>query len=140
MNKKNMLREFINEINDRKMMTQFIKNIFGYENFFDYNYLFRMVDNDSELIIDIYDNVSDNRFNRYVFNFDDCLGYDLKVVYEGNVFVNYISVSDALDNCDNLLKLAYLFKIDDSNMLEYAESFLDREFVLILKDILKKPI
>lgn len=139
MNKKNMLRDFINEINDNKMMTQFIKNIFGYENFYDYNYLFRMVDNDSELIIDIYDNVSDNRFNRYVFSFVD-LGYDLKIMYEGNVFVNYISINEVLDSDNNLLKLAYLFKIDEEYMIDYGYSFLDLEFVEIIRDILKKPI
>ena len=37
MNKKNIMWEFINEIYDKKMMTDFIKNIFNYENFYDYN-------------------------------------------------------------------------------------------------------
>ena len=69
MNKKNMMREFINIINNRKLMTDFIKNIFDYDNFNDYNYLFRMIEEDNGIIIDIYDNVSDNRFNRYIFLF-----------------------------------------------------------------------
>ena len=64
MNRKNIMRDFINTINDNRLMTLFIKTIFGYENFFDYNYLFRMIDNDKEIIIDIYDIVSDNRINR----------------------------------------------------------------------------
>ena len=51
-------------------MTSFIKNFFDYKYLNDYNYIFRMIDNEVELIIDIYDNVSENRFNRYVFNFD----------------------------------------------------------------------
>lgn len=139
MRKKNIMRDFIREINERKLMTRFIKNIFGYENFYDYNYLFRMIDNDNEVIIDIYDNVTDNRFNRYVFSFVDS-GYDIKVIEERNVFVNYISVVDVTDTDNKLLKLAYLFKIDDVMMLDYANSFLDDVFVEILKEIMKKPI
>lgn len=134
MNKKSIMWEFINKINDSKLMTQFIKNIFGYENFFDYNYLFRMIDGDNEIIIDIYDNVSDNRFNRYIFSFVN-QDYGFNVVEEGNVFVNYINVLNITDSDNNLLKLAYLFKIDDEKMIEYANSFLDNVFVDILKNI-----
>ena len=36
MNKKNAMRDFIKKINDSNLMTQFIKNIFNYENFYDY--------------------------------------------------------------------------------------------------------
>lgn len=136
MNKKNAMRDFIKKINDSNLMTQFIKNIFNYENFYDYNYLFRMIDNEDEVIIDIYDNVSDNRFNRYIFSFVNT-GYDIKVIDEKNVFVSYINIKDVIDNDNKLLKLAYLFKIADSEMLAYANSFLDDIFVEILKDIIE---
>lgn len=139
MNKKRVMCDFINEINNRKLMTLFIKNIFGYEEFYDYNYLFRMISTDNEIIIDIYDNVSDNRFNRYVFSFEK-LGYDIKIIEESNVFVNYISINDIIDCNSNLLRLAYLFKIDDSLMIEYASSFLDNLFVSILDEIIKGPM
>ena len=126
-------------INDNRLMTLFIKTIFGYENFFDYNYLFRMIDGDNELIIDIYDNVSDNRFNRYIFSFND-VDYDYKVIEDCNVFVNYIGVLNISD-CDNkLLKLGYLFKIDFDKMIEYARLFIPLEIVEILEYVLKKPI
>ena len=42
-----------------------------------------MIDNDKEIIIDIYDNVSDNRFNRYIFSFgekDTVLKYILRQI------------------------------------------------------------
>lgn len=139
MNKKNMMRDFINEINNRKMMTKFIKNIFNYIEINDYNYLFRMIDGDSEVIIDIYDNVSEHRFNRYIFSFVN-EDYDVKIIEERNVFVNYICVRNVRDTDDKLLKLAYLFRVDDSVMIEYARSFLDDIFVDILIDIKKKPI
>ena len=139
MNKKTLMRDFINRVSEGKLMTQFIINIFGYENLHDYNYLFRMIDTDSEVIIDIYDNISDNRFNRYIFSFASH-EYDVKVLQEGNVFVNYISVLQvvALDN--NLLKLSYLFKIEVDDMLDFARTFLDDVFLEVLIDILKKPI
>ena len=139
MNKKRVMCDFINEINNKNLMTLFIKNIFEYEEFYDYNYLFRMISTDREIIIDIYDNVSDNRFNRYIFLFED-LGYDIKVIQEGNVFVSYISINDVIDSDNKLLKLAYLFKIDDNLMLEYASSFLDNIFVSILDEIIKRPM
>ena len=131
-----MLRDFIKVIDDNKMMTKFIKNIFDYSEFYDYNYLFRMIDGDNEVIMDIYDNVSDNRFNRYIFSFLEH-EYDFIVIEEGNVFVNYINVLNIGDNNNKLLKLAYLFKIDNGKMIEYASSFLDNEFVLLLSDIIK---
>lgn len=136
MSKKNIMRDFVNEIYNRKLMTKFIKNIFGYKNFYDYNYLFRMIDNDCEIIIDIYDNVSDNRFNRYIFSFIEN-EYVFKVVEEKNVFVNYISVLLVEDCDDNLMKLAYLFQIPNMMMLDYASTFLDEVFVEILSDVLK---
>lgn len=139
MNKKSIMWEFINVINNRNLMTKFIKNIFGYKNFYDYNYLFRMIDNNDEIIIDIYDNVSDNRFNRYIFSFND-KEYEFRMIEEGNVFVSYISVLNIVCCDNNLLKLAYLFKIDEILMVDYAKNFLDNVFVEILECILKKPI
>lgn len=139
MNKKRVMYDFINEINNRKLMTLFIKNIFKYEEFYDYNYIFRMISNDHEIIIDIYDNVSNNRFNRYVFSFIE-ENYNIKVIEEGNVFVNYISINNIIDSDNNLHKLAYLFKIEDKLMLEYASNFLDNIFIPILEESIKKPM
>jgi len=52
-NRKDVLKEFINEINYNGLMTSFIKNFFDYKYLNDYNYIFRMIDNEMELIIDI---------------------------------------------------------------------------------------
>ena len=135
--KKNMFKLFVNKINDRKLMTKFIINIFDYEGLQDYNYIFRMIDVNNEVIIDIYDNVSDNRFNRYIFSFMDN-DYVFKVLEEGNVFVNYISIMNVVDGNNKLEKLAYLFKLDEDEMLGYANSFLNKIFVDILEEIIKK--
>jgi len=135
MNKKNMFKLFINKINDRKLMTKFIRNIFDYDKIQDYNYIFRMIDGNNEIIIDIYDNISDNRFNRYIFSFEE-KDYTFKVLEEGNVFVNYISVLNMVDSDNKLEKLAYLFKLEDNEMLIYANTFLNKIFVDILKEII----
>ena len=137
MNKKDLLYIFIKTIEDRKLLTNFIKNIFDYENFHDYNYLFRIINNDSQVIIDIYDNVSDNRFNRYIFNFSRS-NYDIRVIKEGNVFVTYINVLKTEDSDNKLYKLAYLTRLTQSKMIEYAYTFLNKEFVNILEEIIKK--
>lgn len=139
MSKKEIMSNFVNKINDKKMMTLFIKNIFGYDNFTDYNYLFRIIEDSKKIILDIYDNVSDHRFNRYIFNFGKG-SYDIKTLEDKNVFVSWINVLSVEDSDNKLLKLAYLFKIRKNLMIKYAESFLDKEIVLILEDIIKKPI
>ena len=137
MTKKNMFKLFVNKINDRKLMTKFIINIFDYEGLQDYNYIFRMIDGNNEVIIDIYDNVSDNRINRYIFSFVN-RDYVFKVLEEGNVFVNYISIMNVVDSNNKLEKLAYLFKLDEDEMLDYANTFLNKIFVDILEEIIKK--
>lgn len=132
MTEKVLLKEFMETIEKNKTLTQFIINIFDYEDFHDYNYIFRLIENDDNVIIDIYDNISENRFNRYIFSFVNG-NYDYKVTEEKNVFVNYINVLN-LNNCDNkLLKFAYLFKLNDNNLrIEYAKEFLDDVFVNLL--------
>lgn len=132
--------KFINEIINREMLTEFIKEIFNYENLFDYNYIFRMVDKDNFIIIDIYDNVSKNRFNKYIFDFF-CNQYDVLLFNDGDVVVKKISIINADKNGSNFLKLAYLFSLDISLMLDYARGFLGVKFVKILEFIIEnKPI
>lgn len=138
MNKKDLMREFINGIEKNNLVTLFIKNLFDYENLNDYNYFFRMKEIDNNIIIDIYDNISENRFNRYVFSFDNNM-YDIKKVKESGVFVTYIFVNNVEDSLDKLIKFAYIFNIEDSMMIKYASGFLDKKIVLILDKIIKEP-
>lgn len=136
MNKRILMGKYIRKIKRTKELTSFIAFIFDYDNFNDYNYIFRMKEEDNRIIIDIYDNISDNRFNRYIFNFNNS-NLKSRVVKEGNVFVNYINIS-SLNDCNNkLYKFGYLFKLDKDKMVEYANSFLDKKYVDILVSILK---
>lgn len=126
--------KFIEMIKESNLLTNFIKVIYGYDNLSDYNYIFRMFSSDNEIVIDIYDNISINKFNRYIFKFDMC-NYTVKDIMEDFLFVKYISVLNIKNSNNNLYKLAYLFSLDDNKMLEYASSFLDNKFVDILKRI-----
>lgn len=135
MNKMSVMIRFIEMIEESNLITDFIKNICGYKNINDYNYMFRMFSNDNEIIIDIYDNFTDNRFNRYIFNFLDC-DYVVLDEIEDYLFVKYISILNIKDSDDNLYKFAYLFRLDNNMMLDYASSFLDAKFVDILKKII----
>ena len=123
MNKKVIMGRFIEKIEDRKLMTLFIKELFDYDNFNDYNYLFRMKDDNKRVIIDIYDNVSSNRFNRYIFSFTKG-DYDFKLVEDKNVFVSYINILNLYDSDNKLLKLGYLFRIRKNKMIDYAIPYL----------------
>ena len=140
MHNKDVMVQFINKIESLGMLTEFIKNIFNYESLFDYNYMFRMIDDDNQVIIDIYDNVSKTKFNRYIYDFT--FNNDEIITYiENDVFVNKISVRNLIDNDDKIIKLGYLFKLDKNLMIEYTSSFLDIKFVRILDYIIKnKPI
>jgi len=136
MNNINIMLNFINTIYIKGLMTQFIINIFDYDNFNDNNYFFRIISLDKEIIIDIYDNVSKTRFNRYIFLFIDT-DYDIKILDENGIFVNYIGVLNTKDSNNKLLKLGYLFNLDNLMMIEYSRTFLDDIFVEILKNIIK---
>lgn len=134
MKEKTLLNNFLAKVEQEKKLTEFIVNLFDYENFHDYNYLFRRIDNRDNVIIDIYDNISDNRFNRYIFSFDKA-DYDYEVTEEKNVFVHYITVLNLKDSDNKLLKFAYLFKLDKKSRIEYAKKFLNDYFVDLLKKI-----
>ena len=135
MKNKNILGEFIKIIYNRKMITKFLINIFDY-NINDNNYIFRIIEKDDKIIIDIYDNISNTKFNRYIFIFNKC-NYVYKLVLENNIYNHYLSVIDSTYSDSKLLKLAYLFKLKETKMLEYSHTFLYPEFIDILKDIIK---
>ena len=137
MNKRDMLYRFIKRIERRKLLTLFIQNIFDYDNLYDYNYIFRINKEGDNLVIDIYDNVSVNRFNRYIFNYgNNVINNDNSC--DNNVFITYINVNNIKDSNNKLYKLAYLFKLEDDNIITYANTFLDQKIVTILKTIIKK--
>ena len=137
MNKRDMLYRFIKRIERSKLLTLFIQNIFDYDNLYDYNYIFRINKEGDNLVIDIYDNVSVNRFNRYIFNYDNKI-INNDNLCDNNVFITYINVNDVKDSNNKLYKLAYLFKLDNDNMIAHANTFLDQKIVDILKSIIKK--
>lgn len=139
MNKRVLMKEFIETIDRKKLMTQFIKDMFNYKELYDYNYLFRIKEEGNMIIIDIYDNVSNNRFNRYVYRFSPGK-YMIKIEERDNVFVNYINIMNIdKDNYENnIIKLGYLFKLRKNKMINYAHEFLSDEVVDILNEILKK--
>lgn len=95
-----------------------------------------MVEENKRIIIDIYDNISSNRFNRYIISFkENDKGYSIQEM--DNVFVTYINVFK-IDNPDNmLLKFCYLFTLELDKMVEYARTFLDLDMVLCLEEMLK---
>lgn len=137
MNNKLYMFRFLSNIQKSNLLTDFIKNIFNYNELHDYNYIFRMSNADNKIIIDIYDNISDHRFNRYIFDFND-EKTGVSTIREGNVFVTKIPIKNmSSDDNNKLYKLAYLFSLDSSLMIEYSKTFLDSKFVIILNEILK---
>ena len=139
MNQKRLLMKFINVIQRKKLLTEFLADIFEYDDFHDYNYLFRMVNNDDEIIIDIYDNVSDNRFNRYVLNYNKGK-IKTRVVTDNNVYVNYIDVFNIKNGVNKLYDFIYITTLDKDKIIIYANTVLKSKFVNILKEIINKPM
>ena len=136
MNKKELLEIFIKTIQKNKLLTEFIQNIFDYKNLHDYNYIFRISTNREEVIIDIYDNISNHRFNRYVFSYNRGK-YTTNVIEENNVFVTYIDVLNLTGSNNKLYKLAYMTILKKEKIIDYAKTFLDNKFINILKEIIK---
>lgn len=140
MNQKVLMKDFITLIENKNLMTLFISNMFDYQNLQSYNYLFRMKEERDSLILDIYDNISSNRFNRYIFSWQEG-EYDIKVTEDNNVFVTYIHIKNVSNDSNNkLLKFAYLFNIEKDEMIKYASTFLDPDLVKILKQVTEKEV
>ena len=98
-----------------------------------------MVNTDEEIIIDIYDNVSDNRFNRYVLNYNKGK-IKTRVVADNNVYVNYIDVLNIQEGASKLYDFIYLTTLDKDRIIIYANTLLKPKFVNILKEIINKPM
>ena len=138
MNKKDIMYNFIKIIENKNLLTSFINTIFEYKNLSFYNYIFRIIDENNQIIIDIYDNISDNRFNRYIFNFSNQKQQNINI--NDNVCVTYININNINKKDTNLYKFAYLFNLENNLMIEYAQKILNQEFINILEDIINKPI
>ncbi len=136
MNKKNIMLLFLRKVKYRKLMTKFLINIFDYKELHDYNYIYRIGDNNLDIILDIYDNISTNRFNRYIFSFNE-LEKEYSVYENDGVFVTVINVFNVKNKDNKLMKLGYLFSLDNDEIIKYANTFLDIEFVKILESIIK---
>lgn len=136
MNKKKLLAKFIRLIKKEKELTNFIAFIYNYKDFNDYNYIFRLLEKEDRVVIDIYDNISNNRFNRYIFSFSNN-NLKTKVIKENNVFITYINVNTLKEGNNNLYKLAYMFKLNKKEMIIYASTFLESKYIEILKRIIK---
>ena len=139
MTKKELFLKLLDKVQSRGLLTTFIKELFDYEDLNDFNYIYRLTKEDNLVIMDIYDNVSINRFNRYIFSFDSG-DYDIKVVEEDNVYVTRIYVANITKPSTKLLKLAYMLNLDKEAMISYAENFLNNDIVKILREIINKPI
>ena len=136
MNNKNKLAKYIRRIKRKNELTSFISYIFTYNNLQTYNYIFRLIEEESRVIIDIYDNISNNRFNRYIFNFNKT-SLKSMTVKENNIFVTYINIYNLPKNKNNIYKLGYLFKLDNNKMIKYANTFLEQKYIDILLEIIK---
>lgn len=136
MNRRRMMGLYLKKLERSKLLTRFIALLFDYKDFHDYNYIYRMVEENMRIIIDIYDNISSNRFNRYIISFkENDKGYNIQEM--NNVFVTYINVFK-IENADSmLLKFCYLFTLELDKMVEYAKGFLDLDMVICLKEMLK---
>lgn len=132
MNKKDKLYRFIKRVERNKLLTLFIKNIFDYTQLSDYNYIFRVINKKEMVVIDIYDNISEHRFNRYIFDFSKEFK-DINNIGTGDVFLTYININFVKYNANKLCKFAYLFKLEDHEAINYATSFLDGKLINLLK-------
>ena len=100
----------------------------------------RIVVNDKSVILDVYDNILENRFNRYIFDFKN-KNYIYNVDDKEDVFVTSICINNLTeDNIygNNLLRFAYIFKLDTKNMIGYAKEIFTNDIVSILEKVIKK--
>ena len=131
---------FLNIVKSRGLLTKLIQELYDFTDINEYNYIYRLICEDNLVIIDIYDNFSVNRFNRYIFSFDNNGEYDVKVLEENNVFVTRIYVLKIKKcNNNNIYNFAYLFSLNKDEMLEYSKKLFSKELNNILLEIINKP-
>ena len=136
MDRGDILYRFIKQLQRKKLLTSFINAIFDYHDLNDYNYIFRIIKQKEKVIIDIYDNISINRFNRFIFLFNDNNEYQNHI--ENNVLLTYKNVNKVTNDNNKLDKLAYMLNLDNYKMLKYAKTFFNEEYIMILEKIIKK--
>lgn len=137
MNKKDLFIKYIKSIIKRKKLTLLVNNIFDKKIIDDNSYLFRLINNKNQVIIDIHDNVSTNRFNRYIFDFGNTnKEYETKVI--DGVYITYIGINNIKTYHNNIQKFASLFNRHNKNILSEAKIFMDNELIDILIYNIKK--
>lgn len=137
-NKKKIMKEFLELILKKNLLTKFLNDIFEYNSFKDYNYIYRLGSDEESIVIDIYDNVSINRFNRYIYSFMSNNDYDYVVEIHNNVYVHYYNVFRLGGKLDKRMMFGYLFTLSYDKMVEYAREFMDTEYLECLEMVLKK--
>lgn len=137
-NKKKIMKEFLELILKKNLLTKFLNDIFEYNSFKDYNYIYRLCSDEKSIVIDIYDNISVNRFNRYIYSFMCNNDYDYMVEVHNNVYVHYYNVFRLGGKLDKRMMFGYLFTLSYDKMVEYAREFMDTEYLECLEMVLKK--
>ena len=94
-----------------------------------------MIEEKNTIIIDIYDNVDGNHFNRYIFNFSK-KDFEYKSIEKNNIVINYINICNITNQKNNLLKFSYLFKTTKNKIYPYAKSFMSAKLLVCLQNIL----
>lgn len=137
-NRCKIMKEFLELILKKGLLTDFLNDIFEYKNFKDYNYIYRLGSDKESIIIDVYDNASVNRFNRYIYSFVDNDEYDYMVEVHDNVYVHYYNVFRLGDKLDKRMMFGYLFTLPYEEMIEYARGFMNTKYLECLEIVLKK--
>lgn len=126
------LRQSLIEIMDKGLLNNFVNGIFDY-NFNDDEYVYiqyKIVNNN--IVLNIYDNAHDNRFNAYIFTKNNIISEDnihyinLKDCYQKYINGNYNSKIDLLG--------ALILEKDNNEIIKIINLLFDNE----IKDILLK--
>ena len=135
MNNQKIIIKYLNTLKRNKQLTSFISYIFDYKNLNESNYIFRMKKENNNIIIDIYDNISKNKLNKYIFNYENST-QAIKKSRVNDIYVTNIYMKNLKNSRTKIYKLAYLFTLNKKDMENYAKTFLKQEFIeLLLKAI-----
>ena len=134
MSNQDLLIKYINNLKRKKLLTSFISYIFDYPNIKEYNYIFRIKKENNNVIIDIYDNISTYKLNRYIFDYSS---NELKKHHKESIYITQIGMINIKNKKSKIFKLAYLFTLEKNKMSDYANKFLKPEFTELLLKIIK---
>lgn len=146
MDRNDILKKILLELIDNNLLNEFINIIFNYKLKNDDIVYIQYKIVKEELILDIFDNSENRKFNVYVFKKGNRKN-PIEIIKEQSTSINYINMSACYkeykknNKTTNIIKLGALFKVKNKEEFnEIINNIFPKEINTIIKNIIKERV